>query len=113
MKKVKIIVIIVLMVLFISVSEGKERALFIDSTSSQVFTPLRSFLERGERWEWIEISPALQGAEGLDFSELQEKCDFLFRGYERDDLLFFEVVDLKTSSKILALVRKKKTRIIC
>lgn len=53
------------------------------------------------------------GAEGLDFSELQEKCDFLFRGYERDDLLFFEVVDLKTSSKILALVRKKKTRIIC
>lgn len=108
MKKVKIIVIIVLMVLFISVSEGKERALFIDSTSSQVFTPLRSFLERGERWEWIEISPALQGAEGLDFSELQEKCDFLFRGYERDDLLFFEVVDLKTSSKILALVRKKE-----
>ena len=108
MKRIEIITIIIIMVLFISVSEGKERALFLDSTSSQVFAPLHLFLERGERWEWVEAPPGLQEAENLDFSELQKKGDLLFRGYEKDDLLFFEVLDLKTSHKILALVRKKE-----
>ncbi|MDI3543716.1 MAG: TolB protein [Candidatus Atribacteria bacterium] len=106
MKKLEIIALIIVVVLFISISEGKEKALFLDSTSSQVFTPLYSFLERSSRWEWVE-APS-NSEENSSLSELQDEDVLLFRGYEKEDLLFFEVIDLQTSNKILGLVRKKE-----
>ena len=106
MKKLEIIALVIVVVLFISVSEGKEKALFLDSTPSQTFTPLRSFLERNTTWEWVELSSS--SGENLNLSELQKEGNLLFRGYEKEDLLFFEAIDLQTSDKILGLVRKKE-----
>ncbi|HSV30701.1 MAG TPA: hypothetical protein VLH40_01585 [Atribacteraceae bacterium] len=89
---------------------ARERTLFIDKTADNVFSPLKNFLITVPTFDLVDFGD-LPFRQQLGLTDLlnypDPDYDFLFYGYERDDLLFFEGHDSFRSQKILGMVRKR------
>lgn len=81
-----------------------ENVFFLDQTEHQVFAPLREFLENTLHQN---VLPAPSGSAREDLPKvLAGERAYLVAGYDRGDLLFFEMWDLEKPRKVLGMVRR-------
>ena len=84
-----------------SESFALERALFVDSTDGGYFYSLFEFLERF--FDEVEFKKDFHFSSGE--ANLPQDFDLVFWGYQRESLLFFQVLIPGSYQKVLSMVR--------
>ncbi|MDK2897490.1 MAG: hypothetical protein PWP04_1610 [Candidatus Atribacteria bacterium] len=88
--------------------EASERGLFFDFTPDKVFRPIEIILQTSGTIEWGNPPPlSLEELLYQPDSAPLDEADLIFIGYQKEDLLFFQMSELPSQQKIFSLVRKK------
>ncbi|MGC8777979.1 MAG: TolB family protein [Candidatus Caldatribacteriaceae bacterium] len=114
MKKSILINLIVVFGFFAIMAHARasERLFFADYTQDAGFSSLQDFLTQEGHFSVMPIPEPFLSREETSIPAYWEKLsllgDLLFIAYERDNLVFVQLIDLHLRQEILSLVRKKE-----
>lgn len=100
-----VVLLLLLGGIFLLQETQAEEIFFLDATEEKVFAPLANFLQDTLHCNLHSISLSLEQKEEF-VTTLAGQRAYLFVGYNRENLLYFEAWDLERQKKVLGMVRR-------